>query len=44
MDHDRFIGLLWGQVILFALFGASLALFLSAYYFGHAALFGTTVL
>jgi signal transduction histidine kinase len=27
VDHDRFTGLLWGQVILFALFGASLALF-----------------
>jgi signal transduction histidine kinase len=29
VDHERFIGLLWGQVILFALFGASLALFLA---------------
>ncbi len=29
VDRDRFTGLLWGQVILFALFGASLALFLA---------------
>jgi signal transduction histidine kinase len=29
MHHDRFIGLLWGQVLLFTLFGASLALYLT---------------
>lgn len=29
MHHDRFTGLLWGQVALFALFGASLALYLA---------------
>ena len=29
MHQDRFIGLLWGQVLLFALFGASLAFYLA---------------
>jgi len=29
MHHDRFMGLLWGQVLLFALFGASLALYIT---------------
>ena len=29
MHHDRFMGLLWGEVLLFALFGASLALYLA---------------
>ena len=29
MHHDRFMGLLWGEVLLFALFGASLALYLT---------------
>jgi signal transduction histidine kinase len=29
VHHDRFIGLLWGQVALFALFGSSLALYLA---------------
>ena len=28
MNHDRFEGFLWGQVLLFGLLGATLALFL----------------
>ena len=29
MHHDRFMGLLWGEILLFALFAASLALYLA---------------
>jgi len=29
MHHDRFMSLLWGEILLFALFGASLALYLA---------------